>query len=119
MTAATIEQSISGFFSGTGIVLSYSSSKNVQQGQTDYMAFKQSARISSLISFAFFVREQVHGIATTASTRRWTARLLSIPIPFALQILNAHVKLEEHPRLKQSILFARNHVEHGSVTLFL
>lgn len=116
MNIKIITDSVFGFLMGGGIIHDYRCAKNVQQGQTDFMAYKQAARINNLINFGLYV---FRGNETPeySFTRRLTITLISYPIPFALQILNHRVDAKVHPTLKACILAARNNLESVAVAV--
>ncbi|MGA8165232.1 MAG: hypothetical protein WB791_09450, partial [Waddliaceae bacterium] len=109
---------INGFFMGNSVVYEHMSAKNVQQGQTDFMAWQQSSRISNVVRFALYVKDIANKTTNTnAFRRRVIVNVLSYPIPFALQILNHHVDEKYYPILKKNVVLARNHVEHAALVI--
>lgn len=101
-----------GLMSGSGLLLSYRCMGSVARGKTDFIALKQSALIfeSAMSVINLLIDMEITNTSTTR--RKWIARLIAYPLPFALQILNHHVDTAKHPYVKRSLLFARNHIEH-------
>lgn len=103
---------IGGFLTGGGVTNTFRNAQAVTQGQTDYVAYRQSRNLTHVVSGIFYALDEAGKYQTTKTGRRWAARLICYPLAFSLQILNHHIDGKSSPRLKSSILFARNHLNH-------
>lgn len=102
---------MSGVRAGAGLLFSYRNMTSVAQGQTDFIAYKQSNILYDVALSTMSLLNDMDLADIGRNKQKWCALLFAYPIPFALQIINHQVNGKSHPILKQSILFARKHVQ--------
>lgn len=105
-------RTLGGLMTGAGLLFTYRTAGSVAQGCTDFVAIKQASLSFEATESTFSLLKDMELTTLSRGKRRWVARLIAYPLPFALQILNHQIKADVHPSLKQGILLVRKHIEH-------
>ena len=105
-------RALGGVMTGSGLLFSYRSMASANQGQTDFIAYKQSNILYEVAASSLSLLKELGSFEVGKSKRKWITSAIAYPLPFALQILNHKIDGKSHPVLKQGILYARRHVEH-------
>ncbi len=103
---------LGGVMSGGGLLMTYRSLRSVQQGQTVFIAYKQSTILYDLSQSTFSLLKDMELASPSKGRKNWYARVIAYPLPFALQILHYNLDEKKYPALKSAVTTARNHIEH-------
>lgn len=106
-----------GVMSGGGLLMSYRSLKSVQQGQTVFIAYKQSTILYDLATSSFSLLKELDLTDASNSSRKWMVRLIAYPLPFALQILHYNLDAKKYPEVARVVESARQHMEHVALAI--
>lgn len=107
-----VVRSIGGILDGSGLLLTYRTMGSIAQGKTDFIAYKQSSLLMEAALSTFSLMKDLDYLSMPKQNRKWIARLIAYPLPFALQVLNHHIDAKKHPTIKNGILLCRGHIEH-------
>lgn len=105
-------RTFAGVLDGSGLLLTYRTMGSIAQGETDFIAFKQSSLLFEATLSVFSLMKDVNYLSIPKEKRKWIARLIAYPLPFALQVLNHHIDVKKHPTIKKNIILFRKHLEH-------
>ncbi len=108
---------LGGVMAGGGMLMSYRSLESVHQGQTVFIAYKQSTVLYDLTMNVFSLLKDMERKSPTGVKRAIIARLIAYPLPFALQVLHYKLDANQYPLTRRVVDTLCNHIEHVALAI--